>query len=132
MNRPSLMERWAWSRSREKGTALLIALFALLLVAVIAMALIVSSGTETALVDNYHSATSAYFSALAGLEEGRGRLSSKSPDYLNAVPGSLPSPLPLDTVLYIRNPSNGETVDPTDLSAGNSYADNEYAKEFLI
>src|SRR5215475_3975392 len=92
MNRPSLMERWAWSRSREKGTALLIALFALLLVAVIAMALIVSSGTETALVDNYHSATSAYYSALAGLEEGRGRLSSKSPDYLNAVPGSLPSP----------------------------------------
>jgi len=58
-------------RRRESGIALLISIFILLLISVVAIALIVSSGTETAMAGNYRTATSAYYAALAGLEEGR-------------------------------------------------------------
>jgi hypothetical protein len=119
-------------RRREGGAALLISLFALLLIAVVAIALIVASGTETALTGNYHSATAAYYAAVAGLEEGRGRLLPKSPDYFNkTIAGFIPAgPVPMNLVSYIRNPVGGEVIDPTDLSAGNPYADREYATEF--
>jgi hypothetical protein len=119
-------------RQREAGAALLISLFALLLIAVVAIALIVASGTETALTGNYHSATAAYYAAVAGLEEGRGRLLTKSPDYFNnTIAGFIPAgAVPVNLVSYIRNPIGGEAIDPTDLSAGNAYADREYAAEF--
>src|ERR1700747_1886909 len=76
---------------RQRGAALLIAIFALLLISVIAIALIVSSGTETALAKNYRTSTSAYYAGLAGLEEGRGRLLWRNANYLNnTVPGFMP------------------------------------------
>jgi hypothetical protein len=108
----------------ERGTALLIALFALLLIGVVAIALIVASGTESALSGNYRSATSAYYAALAGLEEGRGRLDPKSPDFLNAV-----SPVQLSDVYYILNPGPSETNATVNPLTG-SYPDNEYGNEF--
>src|SRR5262249_20758685 len=58
----------------EKGIALLIAIFVLLLIGVMAIALIVSSGTETALAGNYRSSTNVYYAAVAGLAEARSRL----------------------------------------------------------
>src|SRR5580692_10002908 len=66
------------TRQREAGVALLIAIFVLLLISVVAIALIVSSGTESAMAGNYRTATGVYYAALAGLEEGRGRLLSKN------------------------------------------------------
>ncbi len=68
---------------RERGVALLIAIFALLLVSVVAIALIVSSGTDSALASNYRTSTGAYYAALAGLEEGRGRLLLKNSAFIN-------------------------------------------------
>ena len=114
---------------------MLIAIFALLLISVIAIALIVSSGTETALAKNYRTSTSAYYAGLAGLEEARGRLLWRNPTYVNnVIPGFMsPSGTPamaLSQVLYIRNPAGAEVVDPTDSS--NPYADNEYLQEFGI
>src|SRR5271166_2915740 len=89
----------------EAGVALLISLFALLLICVVGIALIMASGTDSALTGNYHSATSVYYAALAGLEEGRGRMLAKSANYLPtalALPaGSLPAP---GQVWYILNP----------------------------
>jgi hypothetical protein len=125
------------NRGAEAGVAMLIAIFALLLISVIAIALIVSSGTESALGSNYRTSTSAYYAGLAGLEEARGRLLWRNPDFVNnTVPGFiLPSGNPsvgLSQVLYILNPANGEVVDPTNLSNTNSYADNEYQLEFGI
>ena len=116
---------------------MLIAIFALLLISVIAIALIVSSGTETALAKNYRTSTSAYYAGLAGLEEARGRLLWRNPTYVNnVIPGFMsPSGTPAMTlaqVLYILNPAGGEVVDPTDLSGSNPYADNEYLSEFNI
>src|SRR5437667_10018338 len=118
-------------RNPQAGAALLIALFALLLIAVVAIALVAASGTDIALTGNYRSATSVYYAAMAGLEEGRGRLLPSNPDYFNKGGTTfIPSPLPLNTVLYVVNPTGAEVVDPTDLSASNPYADNEYAVEF--
>src|ERR1700741_3545828 len=67
-------------RRTENGIALLISIFVLLLISVVAIALIVSAGTESALAGNYRSSTGFYYAALAGLEEARGRLLGKNPN----------------------------------------------------
>ena len=117
---------------RERGVALLIAIFALLLVGVVAIALIVSSGTDSALASNYRTSTGAYYAALAGLEEGRGRLLLKNSAFINNnVANFVPSggaTLDVHRVLYIINPVGGEAVVPND--PANPYADNEYGTEF--
>ncbi len=125
-------ERKLGGRGKQEGAALLIAIFALLLISVVGIALIVSSSTDSALARNYRSSNSAYFAALAGLEEGRGRLLPKNPSYINnTAPNFVPAPgsvLDVHTVLYIINPAGGEAVVPTD--PANPYADNEYGNEF--
>ena len=111
---------------REAGIALLISIFILLLISVVAIALLVSSGTESAIAGNYRAATAVYYAALAGLEEGRGRLLRTNPNYFNnSAPGFIPSPGPLAVgdVRYITNPVGAEDV----LTA---YLDTEYAVEF--
>jgi hypothetical protein len=121
-------------RRSEAGIALLISIFVLLLISVVAIALIVSSGTESALAGNYRNATGVYYAALAGLEEGRGRLLGKNLNsFKNTAPGFLPPPgatLPMGSPVYVINPVGGETVAPWDLSSGNAYADNEFNPEF--
>jgi len=109
---------------------LLISIFVLLLISVVAIALVVSSGTESALAGNYRSSTGVYYAALAGLEEARGRLLSKNPDsFTTTAPGFLPSPgtpLAIGSVAYLLNPG------PTE-AAGNiltAYPDTEYDSEF--
>jgi len=119
-------------RQAEEGIALLISIFVLLLISVIAIALIVSSGTESALAGNYRSATSVYYAALAGLEEGRGRLLGKNTtSFRNTAVGFMPSAgttLAMGSPRYIINPLSGETVAPWDPS--NQYADAQYSTEF--
>src|ERR1700758_2757550 len=99
------------SRS-QNGIALLIAIFVLLLISVVAIALLVSSGTETALGANYRSSSTVYYAALAGLEEARGRLLPKNPDY---VGGAIP-PLTVGRTVYLLNRLPSETVAPWDSS----------------
>lgn len=122
---------------KESGAAMLIAIFALLLISVVAIALVVSSGTDSSLAGNYRTASSAYYAGVAGLEEARGRLLWKNPNYINISNSysSLLSSAGLPTwgltqVLYISNPNTaaGETVDPTNPS--NPYYDSEYGNEF--
>src|SRR5256884_6006098 len=95
-------------RRTDEGIALLISIFVLLLISVVAIALIVSSGTETALAGNYRSATGVYYAGQAGLEEARGRLYPKnSSSFQNTAPGFLPSPgvtLAVCSVAYVLNP----------------------------
>ena len=119
-------------RRREAGIALLIAIFILLLISVVAIALVISSGTESALAGNYRSATGVYYAALAGLEEARGRLASKNSNSFNATaPGFLPAPgtpLAVGHPIYIINPLSGETVAPWDPSS--TYPDTQFNPEF--
>jgi hypothetical protein len=118
------------NRRAEAGIALLIAIFVLLLISVVAIALIVSSGTESALAGNYRSSTGVYYAALSGLEEARGRLLPKNPSSFKSTAGSfLPPPgvtLPLGSVAYVLNPG------PTEAMANilTTYPDGEYNTEF--
>src|SRR5215469_9491110 len=70
---------------KQRGIALLIVIFALLLVTGIALAMMSSSATETQVEKNYRDSQRAYFAALAGIQEARVRLLTESS---NAVVGS--------------------------------------------
>src|SRR5208282_157185 len=115
-------------RRSENGIALLIAIFVLLLISVVAIALLVSSGTETALGANYRMSSTVYYAAIAGLEEARGRLLPRNPNYFGA--SVVPTPFPLGQTLYVVNALQGETVAPWD--SGNAYFDTEYQSEFGV
>jgi len=117
------------NRRPEAGVALLISIFILLLISVVAIALIVASGTESSLAGNYRSATGVYYAALAGLEEARGRLSTNNvSSFKSTAPANFSlSPLPIGDVNYVLNPS------PTDNQAtmlSTTYPDGEYDTEF--
>src|SRR6267378_1620115 len=120
-------QKFAGSQA-QRGAALLIAIFSLMLISVVAIALIVSSGTDSALASNYRTSASAYYAALAGIEEARGRLLGT-----NANPIALPAtPMDLTQVVYIINPLNGEPVSPENGSNPSTYPDNEYKQEFGV
>ena len=125
MTRPVPKSRF----KRERGIALLISIFVLLLVCVVGIAMVVASGTESSLTGNYQSSTAVYYAAVAGLEEGRGRLLVQNPDYVNnAVPGFIPAgPMPIGKILYIVN---GGGVNPLDSANPASFPDLEYDQEF--
>ena len=120
------------SRKSERGVALFIAIFALLLISVVALALMVMAGTETSLNSNYKSSVQVFYDARAGVEEARGRLWKGNPNFLgaalalNAATGTMD----VGSVTYILNPAAGEVVNPTDMSSGNQYADRQYSSEW--
>jgi hypothetical protein len=116
-------------RRSEEGIALLISIFVLLLISVVAIALLVSSGTETALGANYRTSSTVYYAAIAGLEEARGRLLpplTKNPNYFGAA--VIPTPFPLGQTVYVINRLPGENIVPWDST--NAFYDNEYQTEF--
>src|SRR5216684_5192273 len=94
-------------RRKDNGVALLISIFVLLLISVVAIALIVSSGTESALAGNYRSSTSVYYAAMAGLEEVRARLRPQSPiSFKNTDAAFLPAggaPVAPCSPIYVIN-----------------------------
>ena len=114
----------------DAGIALLISIFVLLLVCVAGIAMVVASGTESALTGNYQSSTAVYYAAAAGLEEGRGRLLVQDPNYINnAVPGFIPTgTMPIGKIVYIVN---GGGVNPLDSANPASFPDLEYDREFV-
>ncbi len=122
------------NRQSEKGIALLIAIFVLLLIGVMGIALIVSSGSETALAGNYRASTNVYYAAVAGLEEVRSRLRNNTPNsFNNTDPNFLPAsgtPLTVCNPRYVINPLAGESVVPWDQT--NPYFDNEFSQEFPV
>ncbi len=117
-------------RQRQAGIALLISIFILMLISVVAIAMIVSSGTESALSGNYRASTGVYYAALAGLEEARGRLLGTDPNaFRSTAPNFLPAPgttLGIGTVAYVLNPGPGEPRG----ALLTTYPDVEYDSEF--
>src|SRR5437879_12625992 len=111
-------------KQSESGIALLIAIFALMLINVVAITLIGASGSESSLAGNYRSSTSAYYAGFAGLEEGRGRVLPSNPNYFDPMAGA--QLLAVGTLRYIVNPAPGESA-ATILT---SYPDTEYDREF--
>jgi hypothetical protein len=114
----------------ERGAALVIAIFSLMLISIVATSLILTAGTQNAIKSNYKSAMQAFYDAKAGLEEARGRLwpSSSNPNPITSCVFPTGQPMQVGQVCYIVNPSSGETVDPRD--SANTYADLEYQQEW--
>jgi hypothetical protein len=118
-------------RKNERGMALLLTLFALLLLSAVGLFLVVSSNTETRIDANYGSGLRTYYSARSGLEEVRDRI--KTP-YSSSTPWGLADKLPQDIagnpggVLYVLNPASGETVDPTDIAS--PYFDDDLCHQY--
>jgi hypothetical protein len=116
---------------KERGIALLIAIFSLLLISGVAVALIVSARTEVAIAANYRASTQSFFAAYAGLEEGRGRLFLQHPNFLGTfITNPVGTPLAVNQVRYIINPSAGEVVNPLNLVPNNPFADTQYTQEW--
>jgi Tfp pilus assembly protein PilX len=129
-------KRWS-----QRGVALVLAIFTLMLISVIATTLIVTAGTASAIRANYKSSMEAFYDAKAGLEEGRSRLWPGNVACLTNATSCNPAPpancifgagntVPVNQVCYIVNPdpTTGETVDPID--SNNPYFDAEWATEF--
>jgi hypothetical protein len=112
---------------RDRGIALLIAVFALLLLSVIGLGMMYGTNMETAINGNYRDKQAAIYAAMAGLQEARDRI---QPVSLNIVPPSVLPSLTANGVIYIINPKGGETVAPWDPS--NRYADTELCQENVL
>src|SRR5688572_29515981 len=114
-------------KSHERGMALLIALFTLVLLSVIGLGLMYSTNMETIINANYRDKQIAMYGALSGLQEARDRLQPATPSM--PLPTDMPT-LSNHQVFYIINPSNGETVAPWDLN--NKYMDRELCQEGIL
>lgn len=127
MVKVTVKARW----QKERGMALLLALFALLLLSAIGLAMVLASYTETRIDTNYSGGLRSYYAARSGLEEVRDRISFP---FSTASPSGLADQLPQDIagnakgVLYVLNPAGGEIVDPTD--PGSPYFDDQLCHDY--
>lgn len=104
--------------SRERGIALLVALFALSILSLIGLALVTASSVEILINENYKASRVAYYAAEAGTEEARYRLGN------GAGGNAIVSPSDTTTAIYIRANTG---IDPTSGNAStNKYYDPEY------
>jgi hypothetical protein len=111
----------------ERGIALLLALFALVVVTSIGLAMMFLSDTETSINSNFRDEQTAYYASKAGLEEARDRMRTGATNSINA---SLPTALPgnANSILYITNPSASDsTISPW--NSTDKYFDDEICKE---
>jgi hypothetical protein len=104
-------------RNPEKGIALFIAMFALMLLSAIGLAMVFSADTETSISANFRDQQVATYAALSGLQEARDRLIPGAPSLISgalAWPAGLPVASGLSNIIYVINPAAGETVAPWD------------------
>ena len=114
-------------RHHERGVALLLGMFALMLLSGIALSLMFMSDTDTNINRNYRDAQKAYLGAVAGLQEGFERLSPTATDLITA-PSTLPATTGTTGVVYILNPdAGGAAIQPW--NAGNAFFDDELCHE---
>ena len=129
-----------WKNKRERGVALLFAIFTLLLISAIAASLVFMTNTETSVNSNYRAERLSAFSAKSGMEEIRDRMAlpaANPQSLLNLLPGVLAGnpflpgvfpPAP-NSVLYVVNEGAAPgTVQPW--VAGNKYMDDELCHDF--
>jgi Tfp pilus assembly protein PilX len=135
-------------RRSERGIALFIAIFTLLLITAIAAGMIMLTNTDSNISANFRDEQTAFFAAKAGLEEVRDRmrvnavdstLASISLNYptspgVQVLPGAAsPNSAPplmgqAGGVVYITNPLNGESDTPWN-TTGSAYGDDEICAE---
>jgi|KBSMisStandDraft_5_1062788.scaffolds.fasta_scaffold01849_6 hypothetical protein len=123
---------------RERGVALLLTIFGLLLLTAITAAMVYSSNSETLVSINYRDKQVASYAAISGLQEARNRIHPVSGDL--AISAFLPTKTP-DTggtgsyVLYILNPDTtiGETaISVSPWNPASPYYDQELCQEGML
>jgi hypothetical protein len=126
-------QQTAGKNSSEAGIALAIAMVSLLIITSVVAAMIVASGSETAISSNFCEEQTAWFAAKGGVEEVRDRFRSAA---TNSLSGSLANltgmPGAANGVLYVTNPLAGETVNPWNTAAETNprhFPDDELCKE---
>jgi hypothetical protein len=101
------MKRTVNRQNREQGVALIMALFALLLLSAIGVGMMYMANTESLTNQNYKDSEKAFWGARAGLEEVRARLfqgPTTAGDLVALAPGVLPGNA--NSILYVvRNTS---------------------------
>ncbi len=114
----------------ERGIAMMMCLFALLLLTTIAMGLMFMANTETTVNANYRVATQAFYGSKAGLEEARERLRFGN-SYSITPPMGIPSASNPNGILYILNTQSvsNDSVAPWIGSTANRYMDDEMCNE---
>ena len=117
----------------ERGVALIICLFALMLLSGIGLGMMYMADTETSINRNYRDSQQAYFAATAGIQEVRERLMPTSGSLI-AGPTTLPNTGAGITtgVVYVLNWGNGvakAAITPWDMSDTSLYRDSEFCHE---
>jgi len=106
----------------EQGIALMVAMFALLTLTLIGLAMLTRATTEVLINDNFKRAKTNYFTAEAGTEEARFRLTPLAAG--NRIDTAFSDVTASTRVVYIRA---NASFDPTNQSASNRYRDSEYS-----
>ena len=114
--------------NKERGVALLIALFALMLLAAVAFQMMYVADTETLVNRNFRDSQRSYDAAWSGVQEARERLMPENtPPHRITPPAALPQGP--SSIVYVTNPRSGETIDPT---VAGPYFDNELCHENFV
>jgi Tfp pilus assembly protein PilX len=114
----------------QRGIAMMVALLALLLLAAIGMGLMFMADTENSVNNNYRDSQKAYFAARAGAEDARQLLVRDATLNTNAMALNTGSAGSTFQMIYLKNPTGTETIDPT-TAAGSTLANNPYLDDQL-
>src|SRR6185437_11274318 len=116
----------------ERGIALIVVLFALMLLTAVGLGLMYMTTTETSIDSNFRGEQQAYYASKAGLEEARERLRYGAPNSIFPTNGwALPTTAPAantGSVVYIIN-SMGASDPVTPWTANTAYFDDELCHE---
>jgi len=99
-------------KQNERGIALFMAIFALMLLSAVAAGFMFLANTESAINANNKAGQLAFFASRAGLEEFKARIVNSATNHINP-PTALPTSVN-GQIFYILNPANGEVVRPWD------------------
>src|SRR5258708_40269591 len=95
------------ARKRQQGVALLIALFALMLLSAIGLGMMYATNTETLINAHYRDKQRAQYGSMSGAQEARDRI--QPVNVVAAITALKQLPLTTDAnVVHIINPSSGE------------------------
>ena len=111
----------------ERGVAMLLVLFAMLILTAVGLAMMYMTDTETGVNSNFRSEQQAYYASKAGLEEARDRLRTNIPTAITP-PIVMPNVADNRGVIYVINPTGAaDPVQPW--NAANRYFDDELCHE---
>ncbi len=118
-------EHYKLSVNSDRGIALLVVLFSLLLLSVIGLGMMYSTNMETAINYNYRDKQIAFYAAMAGLQEARDRIQPATHNIV--APTQLPS-TSFQNIVYIV--ANAASVKPWDTT--NAYFDTELCQQQIL